>query len=43
MTKHQEAMAWLNIKFCLTQNKSEENIIGYIQQILKQNEELRNS
>lgn len=24
MSKHEEAMAWLNIRFCLTQDKSEE-------------------
>lgn len=43
MTKHGEAMLWLNVKYCLTQDKSEEKIIGYIQQMLKQYEELRNS
>lgn len=43
MTEHGIAMAWLNIRFCLTQDKSEEKIINYIQQMLKQYEDLRNS
>ena len=42
MTKHEEAMTWLNIKFCLTQNKSEEELIKYIQEMLCQHQELRN-
>lgn len=41
MTKHQEAMAYLNIKFCLTPNKSEGELIKYIQEKLCQYEELR--
>lgn len=43
MTKHEEAMAWLNVKFCLAQNKSEEELIKYIQEMLYQYEDLRNS
>jgi hypothetical protein len=34
MTKHEEAMAYLNIKFCFASTKSEENLIKYIQEIL---------
>lgn len=43
MTKHEEAMAYLNIKFCLTSNKSEGELIKYIQETLCQYEDLRNN
>lgn len=43
MTKHEEAMAWLNIKFCLAQNKSEEELIKYIQEVLWRDNDMRNS
>lgn len=37
---HEQAMSWLNVKFCLAQTKTEEEVIKHIQKVLINSKDL---
>lgn len=43
MSDYEKAMAWLNVMFCLAKNKTEEDVIKYIQEIVWRDNDMRNS